>query len=148
MALSAAGGPAPGAAVRVEVYRRSWEPAEMTGTDGVTRTTWQPRDKLTLSRQVTTGADGAASLALTLRESDCEHLVQLAGKRGLWGADGRWLPRHTATDGWALETQGQAQAPTPADAAPQAPRRAPRSALVLGGGVQPHLLGLAGHAAL
>jgi hypothetical protein len=56
-------------------------------------------------------------LALTLRESDCEHLVQLASRRGLWGAEGRWLPRHAATEGWSLDTRGQARSSAPVSAA-------------------------------
>jgi hypothetical protein len=62
-------------------------------------------------------------LALSLREADCEHLVQLAVKRGLWGAEGRWLPRHAATEGWALDSRGRVAAPCEAanDAAAAAP---------------------------
>jgi len=92
-------------------------------------------------------------LALTLRESDCEHLVQLASRRGLWAGEGRWLPRHAATEGWGLESQGQAETlPAPpvchgGSAAARSRARGDRSAPAVGG-VQPHLVGLAGHAAL
>jgi hypothetical protein len=94
-------------------------------------------------------------LALSLRESDCEHLVQLAVKRGLWGGEGRWLPRHAATEGWALDSRGHAAA-VDAGAEPacaDAPRRLQRdNALSALAGrraqVQPQLAGTAGQAAL
>lgn len=54
-------------------------------------------------------------LALLLRESDCEHLVQLASRRGLWGSEARWLPRHAATEGWSLDTRGRTPATHPTD---------------------------------
>jgi hypothetical protein len=44
--------------------------------------------------------------ALQLSEADCERLVRIAGKRGLGGKGWQWLPRATATEGWALESAG------------------------------------------
>lgn len=96
-------------------------------------------------------------LALSLCESDCEHLVQLAVKRGLWGGEGRWLPRHAATEGWALDSRGHAADATDASAEPacaDAPRRLQRDSARSGvagsrrGQVQPQLGGAAGQAAL
>jgi hypothetical protein len=47
-------------------------------------------------------------LACSLSLGDCEHLVQLAQRRKLLGAECRWLDAGSATDGWALDTQGLA----------------------------------------
>jgi hypothetical protein len=96
-------------------------------------------------------------LALSLRERDCEHLVQLAVKRGLWGADGRWLPRHAATEGWALESRGSVAtaagsepncAPTARRTLPDGAASAAAAAIGRRAQVQPQLLGAAGQAAL
>lgn len=51
--------------------------------------------------------------ALQLTDADCERLVRLAAKRGLGGNGWQWLPRATATDGWALDREGRA-VPVPA----------------------------------
>ncbi len=48
--------------------------------------------------------------ALLLSEADCERLVRLASRRGLGGNGWQWLPRATATDGWALEKAGRQRA--------------------------------------
>jgi hypothetical protein len=59
-------------------------------------------------------------LALSLTVGDCEHLVQYAGRRKLAGESWQWLSRASATEGWALESQGRAaevqvaSAPVPA----------------------------------
>jgi hypothetical protein len=45
-------------------------------------------------------------LATGLTEAQCEHLVREAMRRGLAGAQVRWLPRELATEGWALESRG------------------------------------------
>jgi hypothetical protein len=45
--------------------------------------------------------------ALQLGEADCERLVRLAAKRGLAGKGWQWLPRAAATEGWALDHEGQ-----------------------------------------
>lgn len=44
--------------------------------------------------------------ALQLGEADCERLVRLAARRGLGGSGWQWLPRAAATEGWALEREG------------------------------------------
>jgi hypothetical protein len=45
--------------------------------------------------------------ALQLDEAGCERLVRLAARRGLGGKGWQWLPAATATDGWALDSQGR-----------------------------------------
>ncbi len=45
-------------------------------------------------------------LATGLAETQCEHLVREAQRRGLAGPQVRWLPRELATEGWALESRG------------------------------------------
>jgi hypothetical protein len=45
--------------------------------------------------------------ALQLGEADCERLVRLAARRGLAGRGWHWLPRAAATEGWALDHDGQ-----------------------------------------
>lgn len=52
-----------------------------------------------------------AQLAATLSAADCERVARLAAQRGLTGAAWRWHDEAEATDGWALETGGLAQAP-------------------------------------
>jgi hypothetical protein len=56
-------------------------------------------------------------LALSLTVGDCEHLVQYAGRRKLAGDAWQWLSRASATEGWALESQGRA-AEAPVASAP------------------------------
>jgi hypothetical protein len=46
--------------------------------------------------------------ALQLDEALCEQLVRLAARLGLGGKAWQWLPRATATEGWALPQAGQA----------------------------------------
>jgi hypothetical protein len=46
-------------------------------------------------------------LALSLTAGECEHLVQVAGRRKLAGESWQWLSRAAATEGWALESQGR-----------------------------------------
>ena len=46
--------------------------------------------------------------ALQLTEADAERLVKIASRRGLGGRTWQWLPRATATEGWALATEGYA----------------------------------------
>lgn len=46
--------------------------------------------------------------ALQRDEADCERVVRIAARRGLAGKGWQWLPRATATDGWALATEGYA----------------------------------------
>jgi hypothetical protein len=46
--------------------------------------------------------------ALQLTEADAERLVKIASRRGLGGRTWQWLPRATATEGWALATDGYA----------------------------------------
>lgn len=46
-------------------------------------------------------------LALRLKRADCERVVRLATQRGLAGGGMRWLGDAQASDGWAIETQGQ-----------------------------------------
>jgi hypothetical protein len=60
-------------------------------------------------------------LALSLSAGDCEHLVQYAGRRKLAGESWQWLSRASATEGWALESQGRAAGA----AAPAVPAAAP-----------------------
>ena len=45
--------------------------------------------------------------ALQLDEPLCEHLVRLAARLGLGGKVWQWLPRATATEGWALPQAGR-----------------------------------------
>ncbi|MBE7417702.1 MAG: hypothetical protein HS128_08080 [Ideonella sp.] len=45
-------------------------------------------------------------LALALSEAQCEQIVRTAQRRGLAGAQLRWLPRALATEGWALQSRG------------------------------------------
>lgn len=45
-------------------------------------------------------------LALSLTEAQCERIAREAMRRGLAGAQIRWLPRELATEGWALESRG------------------------------------------
>ena len=47
-------------------------------------------------------------VALQLTEADAERLVKIASRRGLGGRSWQWLPRATATEGWALATDGYA----------------------------------------
>jgi hypothetical protein len=51
-------------------------------------------------------------LALLLTSADCEQLLQRAARRGLMGAGKQWLNSTRATDGWALESSGQASVPS------------------------------------
>ena len=46
--------------------------------------------------------------ALQLTEADAERLVKIASRRGLAGKTWQWLPRATATEGWALASGGYA----------------------------------------
>jgi len=48
-------------------------------------------------------------LALALTEAQCEQIVRTAQRRGLAGAQLRWLPRALATEGWALQSRGYVQ---------------------------------------
>jgi hypothetical protein len=59
-------------------------------------------------------------LALSLTAGECEHLVQVAGRRKLAGPSWQWLSRAAATEGWSLESHGRVPQ-TPA--APAVPRR-------------------------
>ncbi|HSW05572.1 hypothetical protein [Aquabacterium sp.] len=54
-------------------------------------------------------------LALLLTSADCEQLLQRAARRGLMGAGKQWLNSSRATEGWALETAGQASCMAAAD---------------------------------
>ena len=54
-------------------------------------------------------------LALLLTSADCEQLLQRAARRGLMGAGKQWLNSTRATDGWALESAGQASLVTSAE---------------------------------
>ena len=49
--------------------------------------------------------------ALQLGETDCEHLVRLAARRGLAGKGWQWLPRAAAVEGWAIDAAGCAGTP-------------------------------------
>jgi hypothetical protein len=60
LALDAAGQPAPRTRIRVEVYTRSWEPADPSGG------AWVPRDRIAFTRSAVSGADGRARLQLAL----------------------------------------------------------------------------------
>jgi hypothetical protein len=44
--------------------------------------------------------------ALQLDEAACERAVRMAAKLRLGGGGWRWLPRASATEGWAIEAQG------------------------------------------
>jgi len=54
-------------------------------------------------------------LALLLTSADCEQLLQRAARRGLMGAGKQWLNSSRATEGWALESAGQAPIVSGAD---------------------------------
>ena len=78
--------------------------------------------------------------ALQLTESDCERLVQYAGRRGLAGDGWRWLPREAATEGWALDTRGyacEAAKPTLSRAAAAAAAK-PRGPMLAHRAAPPH----------
>jgi hypothetical protein len=60
-------------------------------------------------------------LALRLSRADCERIVKLAAQRGIVGTACHWVDDETATEGWAIETQGRAPAPTDAGAASRLP---------------------------
>ncbi len=47
-------------------------------------------------------------LARLLTAADCEQLLQRAAKRGLMGSGQHWRDAASATEGWALESAGQA----------------------------------------
>ena len=61
--------------------------------------------------------------ALQLGEADAERLVRSAALRGVGGKSWQWLPRATATEGWALATDGYA-GPRPAWARGKPPVKA------------------------
>jgi hypothetical protein len=62
--------------------------------------------------------------ALQLTEADAERLVKIASRRGLGGRTWQWLPRATATEGWALATDGYA-GPRPGWARAKPPVKSP-----------------------
>jgi hypothetical protein len=68
-------------------------------------------------------------LALSLSVGECEHIVQYAGRRKLAGVACQWLSRATATEGWALESQGKVAAGTTAATALPLPGAPAYSAL-------------------
>ena len=55
------------------------------------------------------------ALAEVLTRADCERVVRLATQRGVASACLRWLDDTVATEGWALDCQGQADAPALTD---------------------------------
>lgn len=56
------------------------------------------------------------TLALSLTAAQCQSIAERMAAHGLAGAELRWLPLETATEGWALETGGMAAVPdAPAD---------------------------------
>lgn len=66
LALTPAGQPQPETRLRVEVYRRTWERGQETDEGGATRSIWRPRDRLALTQNAVTGADGRVALGLNL----------------------------------------------------------------------------------
>ena len=48
--------------------------------------------------------------ALQLDEAACERAVRMAAKRSVGGKAWQWLPGASATEGWAIETQGRSDA--------------------------------------
>lgn len=46
-------------------------------------------------------------LALRLSRADCERIVRVAAQRGIVGPSCQWVEDAAATEGWALESQGQ-----------------------------------------
>lgn len=91
LALDANGQPAARVALRVEVYRRTWERVE----SGDEPPTWRPRDRLALTRSAVSGADGRASLPLTLPAGGAYRLrvsmvdrqgVRLSSAASLWAS--------------------------------------------------------------
>lgn len=49
-------------------------------------------------------------LALRLSRADCERIVRLAAQRGFVGSACHWIDDASATEGWALESQGRVPA--------------------------------------
>lgn len=50
-------------------------------------------------------------LATALTEAQCEGVVHEGMRRGMAGAQVRWLPREVATEGWALESRATSGRP-------------------------------------
>ena len=61
-------------------------------------------------------------LALRLTADDCERIGRVAADRGLAGSGVRWLTADAATDGWALESAGYADAQPCRSAVGRAPK--------------------------
>lgn len=52
-------------------------------------------------------------LALRLTRGDCERIVRIAAQRGVAGPACQWVDDEAATEGWAIESQGQATTSAP-----------------------------------
>jgi hypothetical protein len=70
-------------------------------------------------------------LALRLSRADCERIVRLAAQRGFVGSACHWIDDASATEGWALESQGRVPAaPTAMAMSTQAPETAADATLL------------------
>lgn len=76
LAVDADGRPRPGAAMRLEVYRRTWETAQQPG--GGSQLT--PRDELLRARDVSAGDDGTALVELPLAAGEYRVRAAAAGQ--------------------------------------------------------------------
>jgi uncharacterized protein YfaS (alpha-2-macroglobulin family) len=108
LAVAPDGRPLPQAAIAIEVYRRTWVRSADGAPDAAAR--MQPRDERIEMYRIVAGADGRASLPLTLRMAG-EYRV-LAGvadgdSRRMASATSLWVAAPGFT-GWRAEPEGHA----------------------------------------
>jgi uncharacterized protein YfaS (alpha-2-macroglobulin family) len=67
LAVTPEGLPAPGTAIQIAIYRRTWTTVEETGAGGEIRTILLPRDERVRAETIAAGDDGTARLSIALR---------------------------------------------------------------------------------